>query len=326
LRPSSHARLYEGLRLGPYVLQSVLGTGGMADVWRALDTRRNQRVAIKVIADDLRVDSQFAMRFLDEIRRHGRLRHPNIVGIVDALNVDGRLLMVMNLIDGESLADLLKRSPDQRLPTKVAIPIIMDVLSALDHAHRNGVWHRDVKPSNILLDSTNKPYLSDFGIALAVGEERRTRYGVPVGTGDYMSPEQIRTPQRVDHRTDVYSVGCVFYEMLTGRPPFIASELKRGASGLAVMAAHLNDVPVAPRARVASIPAGIDRLILWALKKNLDERLPGCGEFARLIAVESAEDADARLRAAVLRSGAPLVAGLGLLAAAVAAYLLAVSH
>jgi serine/threonine protein kinase len=279
-RPSAMS-FREGQQLGPYVIEGLLGTGGMAAVWRAWDRRRGQQVAIKVIADEMANDPAFNARFMDEVRRHARLKHPHIVAILDTLNMSGRACLVMDLVAGGSIGTLLDQSPQRRLPAAVAVPIILDVLAALDFAHRNGIWHRDVKPANILLDAAQKAYLSDFGISLALGEERRTRYGVPVGTAEYMSPEQIRTPQRVDHRTDVYSLGCVLYEMLTGRPPFIGAEVDGGNSDIAIRAAQVNSEPVAPRQRVPSIPADIDALIMHALSKNPDERLPGCAEFSR---------------------------------------------
>jgi serine/threonine-protein kinase len=256
----------------------------MATVWRASDTANGQIVAIKVVRDDFVSDNNFTTRFLDEVSRHARLNHPNIISIVDAFNVGGRPCLVMKLIEGESLATALDRSPEHRLPLDVVLPIMIDILAALDYAHRNGVVHRDIKPSNILLEKESKrAYLSDFGLALAIGEDRRTRAGFAVGTPEYMSPEQIRTPMQIDYRSDVYSLGCVFYEALTGRPPFAESDFKGNTSDFAIRSAHIHDLPVAPRERLASIPKDIDALIMWALRKDPNERLPGCAEFSRML-------------------------------------------
>jgi serine/threonine protein kinase len=310
--------LREGQQVGRYVLEQLLGTGGMAAVWRAWDGTHNQHVAIKIIAEEFAHDPVFVARFLDEARRHGRLNHPHIVAILDTFSAAGRVCLVMSIIRGGSVATLLDRAPLRRLALATAVPIILDVLAALDHAHRHGIWHRDVKPANILLDGANRAYLSDFGIALALGEERRTRAGVPVGTAEYMSPEQIRTPQRVDHRTDVYSVGCVLYEMLTGRPPFIGTEVKGGDTDIAIRSAHINTPPVPPRQRVASIPAEIDALIIHALRKNPDERLPGCAQFSRLLADAAHRNAVPRIATHRVAFWLRLIAIVCLVAAALA--------
>lgn len=312
----------EGQRVGQYIFESILGRGGMADVWRAWDTQQQKHVAIKVIAEEFVGDANFSVRFLDEIRRHGRLKHPNIVAIINTFAVGGQLCMVMNLIQGESLAAVLERSPEHRLPLGVMLPILTDVLAALDYAHRKGVVHRDVKPSNILLDNAGRrAYLSDFGIALAIGEERRTRTGVPVGTAEYMSPEQIRTPLQLDYRTDVYSLGCVFYETLTGRPPFVGSDFQGSTpSYLAIGSAHVHKTPVPPCQRLSSIPKEINDLIMWALRKDLDRRLPGCAEFARLL-VSSQQKLKTTDTATATRSPVRLIAGIALLVAAVSTIL-----
>ena len=315
----------EGQKLGHYILEHILGVGGMAVVWRAWDGKLGRHVAIKVVSDEFADDAGFAARFQDEIRRHRRLDHPRIVRILDTFNVAGRICMVMDLITGKSLATLLEESPQHRLPSSFAISIMTDVLAALDHAHRHGVLHRDVKPSNILLDGGNRAYLSDFGIAVALGEERRTRTGVPVGTVEYMSPEQIRTPQHIDHRTDVYSASCVLYEMLTGRPPFVGAELKVGETDFAIRSAHINNLPVAPRQRVPSIRADIDALIMRALRKIPDERLPGCAEFSRLLAAAAGENTTPSTGAGQMDRALWLIAGICLLSLVVALLLYVVA-
>jgi len=256
----------------------------MATVWRAWDDKAQQYVAIKIMADEFADDEQITGRFIDELRRHAQLHHPNIVAVRDVFSVGGKPCMVMDLLAGGSLASVLDKSPGRRLTFDAALPLITDVLAALDYAHRKGIVHRDVKPSNILLDEQHQhAWLSDFGIALAIGERRRTRTGVSVGTNAYMSPEQIRA-EAIDFRSDVYSVGCVLYEILTGQPPFVAPAKNADTLQASVLAAHLRDTPVAPRRRVASIPGNVDALIMRALAKNPADRVPGCSEFARLLA------------------------------------------
>ncbi|MEN8259998.1 MAG: serine/threonine-protein kinase [Pseudomonadota bacterium] len=270
-------------KVGNYVIKNLIAEGGMGAVWRAWDPARNGYVAIKAISNDLLDDRDFENRFLDEVMRHARLNHPNIVPVLDVFESGGQCCCVMELIEGTSLSALLDHSPERRLDVEAAIPIIEDILKALDYAHRQGIIHRDVKPSNILLDEHNRARLIDFGIALAVGEKRRTRTGLVVGTPLYMSPEQITKPKSIDHRTDVYSVGCIFYEMLTGRPPFLPGPEGRGDTDFAIKQAHVKEMPVPPSELRPDIPPDLDRLILWALEKDPNQRIPGCQEFSRLL-------------------------------------------
>jgi len=275
--------LRRGSQLRQYVIEDLIAQGGMGSVWRARDTRQNQLVAIKAVANDLIADPEFKIRIQDEARRHQRLQHPNIVPVPDVFDAEGETCIVMKLIEGSSLAKMLENRPNNRLEVEEATHIVKDVLLALDYAHRHGIVHRDVKPSNILVDRTGWVWLFDFGIAIAMGEQRRTRTGLTVGTLLYMSPEQITNPRSIDHRSDVYSVGCLLYEILTGRPPFVKNEDGVGDADFALQQAHVNKQPVNPRRRVASIPADLDEIIVRALEKNPDNRIPGCGEFVRLL-------------------------------------------
>lgn len=272
-----------GSRLQHYVIEDLIAQGGMGSVWRGRDTRRNQLVAIKAVANDLIADPEFRIRIQDEARRHQRLQHPNIVPVPDVFAAGGAICIVMKLIEGSSLAKLLENQPTHRLAVEEAIRIVKDVLQALDYAHRHGIVHRDVKPSNVLVDQGGWVWLFDFGIAIAMGEQRRTRTGVTVGTLSYMSPEQITHPKTIDHRSDVYSVGCLFYELLTGRPPFLRNEDGVGNTDFALQQAHVKKQPVNPRHRVPSIPPDLDEIVMRALAKDPDERLPGCQEFVRLL-------------------------------------------
>jgi len=302
-------------QIGSYLLLEQLGSGGMAVVWRAWDQRKNRDVAVKAIKPEFQGDAHFINRFLDEARRQSRLDHPNIVKVLDTFSVGQQQCMVMQLIVGESLEDRLEQSPNHRLSVEQAIPIVHDILAALDYAHRNGVTHRDVKPSNILIErSSGRAFLADFGISLAVGELRRTRAGVPVGTSEYMSPEQIRDPLHIDHRSDVYSVGCVLYETLTGQPPFTAPDVNGNAWELAIRSAHIKSAPLAPHFRVESIPRELSKQVIWALEKNPELRLPGCAEFSRLLSqqISSTRTATGSIKK-LWRAFAPPL-GVGLLA------------
>ena len=279
----------QGQRVGPYVIERKLGTGGMASVWLAYDEKRRQTVAIKVMADAIDEDGPLALRFRDEIRHHAVLRHPGIIAVRDVFSVGGRPCLVMDLAPGGSLASLLDERTSRRLAVGEALPLIGEVLDALDYAHRHGMVHRDVKPSNVLLDASRQhALLSDFGIALMAGERRRTRTGQSVGTTAYMSPEQIRATGTIDFRSDVYSVGCVLYELLTGRPPFVAdgTDASRADDANAraeVLGMHLMKKPVPPDRRVRAIPHHVSELIMRALEKDPARRVQGCAEFKRLL-------------------------------------------
>ena len=181
------------------------------------------------------------------------------------------------------LDNFLESQVHKRLETSAAIPIVRDILNALNYAHQQGIVHRDVKPSNVLLSQDNQAMLIDFGIALAMGEERRTRTGQIIGTPAYMSPEQIARPKSLDHRSDVYSVGCVFYEMLAGRPPFVRGEDEVGDTDFAIQQAHVTKRPVNLKSRVPSVSPNLNELVMAALEKDPNKRIPGCQEFLRLL-------------------------------------------
>ena len=275
IRPGGH--------LKHYAINDRIAKGGMGVVWQAVDIDTNELVAIKAVANDLFYDPDFRVRIQDEANRHLRLKHENIVPVLDVFESHGSTCIVMKLIRGLSLDSLLKKNEDHRLEEHIAIPIVGDILNALDYAHRSGIFHRDVKPSNVLLEKDNRALLIDFGIALAVGEERRTRTGVVVGTTLYMSPEQIIKPKSIDHRSDVYSVGCVIYEMLSGQTPFVKGRDGVGDTDFEIQQAHVKKRPVSPRSRRPSISAYLDELIMQALEKDPDNRIPGCQEFIRLL-------------------------------------------
>jgi len=275
--------LQPGVKVGHYVLQEIIARGGMGVVWRAWDLERKELVALKAVANDLITDPEFRVRIQDEARRHQRLEHPNIVPVLDVFETGGDSCIVMQLIEGISLDKLLESKAQGRFAVEEAIPIVRSILTALDYAHQKGVVHRDIKPANILLDRQGSIKIIDFGIALAMGEKRRTRTGLTVGTPGYMSPEQIVKPRSIDHRSDVYSVGCVFYELLTGRPPFVRGQDGVKDNDFAVQHAQVTVTPIPPGSRVPGLPSWLDRLVMQALEKNPNDRIPGCREFLRLL-------------------------------------------
>jgi len=267
-----------GEQLRDYVLEAMIGEGGMAEVWRARHVFLDKVMAIKIMARNLTGDPRFEERFLQEARAMARLQHPHIVGATDFFIEQGASCLVMPYLNGGSVADLL----DSRAPLDLtsALTISSQILSALDHAHRQGIIHRDVKPSNILLDTDGRAFLADFGIALMLGENRKTRTGTSIGTPQYMSPEQIMHPKTMDHRADVYSYGCVLYEMVTGHTPFEVDDDDGGDSDFIIKQGHLGTAPTPPGFWNPSLPQAMDDCILKALEKHPDQRYQGCGAFA----------------------------------------------
>ena len=267
-------------KIRDYVFEEKIGEGGMGAVYRARHSLLDKPVAIKILSDHLLTSPEFEERFLREARAQARLHHPNIVQVTDFFQENGKYYLVMVLVEGESLEQRLTR--DKPLPMDEALRISADVLAALDYAHGRGLIHRDVKTSNILLDKEGRAYLADFGIVLMVGAERKTRTGSTIGTAFYMSPEQIRRPRTIDHRTDVYSFGCVLYEMLTGHTPFEKGD-EEGDTDFVIKDGHVNRRPDPPRLKNRRLPPPVDGIVLKALNKNPDDRYSSCGEFARAL-------------------------------------------
>ncbi|MFQ5889167.1 MAG: protein kinase [Gemmatimonadota bacterium] len=256
-----------------YRIEHELGRGGMATVYRALDLRHGRHVAIKVLRPELAA-TLGGERFLREIGIESRLQHPHILPLHDSGEVEGTLFCVMPYVEGESLRGRLDR--DTRLPIEEAVRIGREVSDALQYAHRRGVIHRDIKPGNIMLASGHA-IVTDFGIAKAVAEaggERLTQTGLAVGTPAYMSPEQGSGSERVDERSDLYSLGCVLFEMLAGRPPFT------GRSAQAVLAQHMVEpVPSVQLARPET-PHHVAEAIRRALAKDPEERFATAAELS----------------------------------------------
>src|SRR5881296_2096087 len=232
---------------GRYAIERELGAGGMATVYLARDLRHDRDVALKVLRPELAAVLG-AERFLREISISARLDHPHILTLIDSGESDGFLWYVLPYVRGESLRDKLTR--EHRLTVEAAVRITTHVANALDHAHRHGVIHRDLKPENILLYE-GQPLVADFGIALAVsvaGGSRVTQTGISLGTPQYMSPEQATGDRPVDGRSDIYSLACVLYEMLTGEPPHIGNTVQ------SIIAKVLTDKPQSVRLLRETIP------------------------------------------------------------------------
>jgi serine/threonine protein kinase len=257
---------------GQFVIRELIGEGGMGAVYRAEKLKPfPKQVAIKVLAKRLTYDPDFRKRFFEEANNHAALDHPNIVNVSDFLVEDGEYFLVMAYVKGQSLSKLIKDRG--KLGEEEALRIATDMLRGLDHVHRNGIFHRDVKPSNILIDETGRALLTDFGIAIRAGDPRLTGSQVAIGTPVYMSPEQILHPEQIDHRSDVYSAAIVLFEMLTGQVPF------DGQTEFVVKEQQVKARPPSPRKLNRAISRSIAQAILRALEKNPDNRYSGCADF-----------------------------------------------
>ena len=252
-----------------YEILEVLGQGGMGAVYRVRNTLSDRQEAMKHILPSLATKPEAADRFLREIRIQASLQHPNIAALHTARHVEQGIIMIMELIDGQSVEAMLRRGP---LPLAQAIRIADDILGALIYAHVRGVVHRDIKPANILVTSRGMPKLTDFGIARATDRDMITRSGMAIGSVPYMSPEQVMS-KTADERSDVYSFGVTLYEMLTGARPF------DGESDYAIMSAHLAQTPQPPSAVLSSISAEISSVILRSLAKAPEERFQTAAAF-----------------------------------------------
>jgi serine/threonine-protein kinase len=292
-----------------YRIEELIGRGGMGVVYRAYDLRLKRTIALKLVAPELALDEHFRERFARETELAMALEHPNVIPIYDAGDVDGRLYLAMRLVEGPDLRGILRR--EGALPAERAHAICAQVASALDAAHAKGLVHRDVKPSNVLVDADDHVYVADLGVGRRleeVGEDRS------VGTPAYLPPEEIEGGP-VDGRADVYSLGCLFYECLTGEPPF------RRDSPLALAWAHLEEEPMPSSARRDGLPQAIDAVLGKALAKSPDDRYATCAGF-----MDDAEHALGFARSRGSRRLLVLLAIAGLLAAAAAAYVFLHGH
>jgi serine/threonine protein kinase len=293
-----------------YRIEALLGRGGMSVVYRAEHLRLKRKVALKLLAPELGDDAHFRERFLRESELAASLDHPHIVPIYDAGEVDGQLYIAMRYVAGGDLRNALKEGP---LDPGRTLALLAQVAEALDAAHEAGLVHRDVKPGNVLLDSREHCYLSDFGLTKQVSSQSGfTATGQLVGTIDYVAPEVIEGKE-LTASADLYSLGCLLFECLTGEPPFVRD------SELAVLWAHLEEPPPKASERGHGLPEAIDGVVAKALAKAPHERFTSCGELVEAAreALGIAEPARSRwLQAPVLLS----LAGLVLISAALAIY------
>ena len=278
--PETQTRLQLALS-DRYRIEREIGAGGMATVFLAQDLRHDRRVALKLLRPELSAVIG-AERFLAEIKLTANLQHPHILPLFDSGEVvvdnpEGAqryLFYVMPFVEGESLRARLNR--EKQLPVAEAVRIAVEVASALDYAHRHGVVHRDIKPENILLHD-GQALVADFGIALAAskaGGNRMTETGMSLGTPHYMSPEQAMGEREITARSDVYALGAVLYEMLTGEPPFT------GATAQAVVARVVTETPRPLHAQRHTIPAHVEAAVLTALEKLPADRFASAADFA----------------------------------------------
>src|SRR6185312_15664300 len=255
-----------------YRIERELGAGGMATVLLAHDLKHDRDVAIKVLHPDLGA-ALGGDRFLSEIRTTARLQHPHILPLLDSGEANGLLYYVMPLVTGETLRSRLER--ERQLPVSDAVLIAREVADALGYAHGLGVIHRDIKPENILLQGGHA-LVADFGIALAVqsaGGSRMTQTGLSLGTPQYMSPEQAMGERTIDARSDIYALGAVTYEMLTGDPPFTGSSVQ------AIVAKVLTEKPSPIHTVRDTVPEAIEAAVLTALAKLPADRWPTAAAF-----------------------------------------------
>jgi eukaryotic-like serine/threonine-protein kinase len=260
-----------------YRIERELGAGGMATVYLAQDLRHDRKVAVKVLRPELAAVIG-AERFLAEIKTTANLQHPHILPLFDSGAADSFLFYVMPFIEGESLRDRLNR--EKQLPIGDAVRIATEVAGALDYAHRHNVIHRDIKPENVLLHD-GRALVADFGIALAAskaGGTRMTETGMSLGTPTYMSPEQAMGEREITARSDVYALGCVLYELLTGDPPFT------GSTAQAIVARVLTETPRPITAQRHTIPPHVEVAVLTALEKLPADRFPSAALFADALA------------------------------------------
>src|SRR4051794_6182514 len=254
---------------GRYMVRRKLGSGGMADVYLAEDQELGRRVALKLLNDRHAADDQFVERFRREAQSAAGLNHPNIVSIFDRGQAEGTYYIAMEYLEGRTLKELLVRNGPTPIP--IAIDYARQILGALSFAHRNGIIHRDIKPHNIVVGSDGRLKVTDFGIARS-GASQMTEAGSIVGTAQYLSPEQARGAP-VDPRSDIYSLGIVLYEMLTGHVPFT------GDTAVEIAMKPLSEVPDPPSKLRSDVPHDLDAVVMRALAKDPEQRYGSAEEM-----------------------------------------------
>ena len=259
---------------GRYKINRTIGVGGMAIVYEATDLMTSKRVALKMLKDSISDNPQALRRFINESKAVAMLNHPNIVKILDVSVKTDHKFIVMEYIDGITLREYMNRK--KVLDWREATAFISQILLALDHAHMKGVVHRDIKPQNIMVMEGGVIKVADFGIAKIPNAETVTMVDHAVGTIYYISPEQAKG-KKIDNQSDIYSLGVMFYEMVTGRLPFIAE------NSYGIMLKHISDAPTAPRVLRPNLPLGIEQIILCAMEKDVANRYQSASQMLRHI-------------------------------------------
>jgi serine/threonine protein kinase len=300
-----------GDKIGTYTILRRLGSGGMGEVYLAEHVHIRRKAAIKVLLPELSSNAEVVSRFFNEARATGLLKHPSIVEVLDCdILPGGRAYIVMEYLAGESLGDYLGRVGSFEAQPRTVAAIAGQIAGALAAAHDKGIIHRDLKPDNIFLSPTEEPAapvdlkILDFGIAKLVGEDiveiRKTRTGILLGTPLYMSPEQCRGTGRIDHRTDIYSLGCIIFESLSGRPPFVRDGVGE------IIVAHVSEEPPTLSSLVPSAPLALSGLVNRMLAKDPDRRPTSMAEVVREIETFLAVPAADFLSLVVLPAETPL--------------------
>ncbi|MEO7145120.1 MAG: serine/threonine-protein kinase [Bryobacteraceae bacterium] len=289
-----------GQIVGPYRIAGVLGGGGMGRVFAVEHTITRRAEAMKVLAHGS-CDPADAARFECEIQLQARLQHPNIAAVHTAFRVGGHLVLVMELVEGAPLSRIMEQG---RLPLPVVLDYCCQALAALSYAHSKGIVHRDVSPANLIVTPRGIVKLTDFGLAGTAAGQGAAEWGASAGSPGYMSPEQVKGVDRIDARSDIYSLGAVLYELAAG------AKVAPGETPFERMRAQLHREPIAPRTLNPALPELLNRIILTALRKNREERFNSAGEFRAALE---------KLRAPAHRSGWRVGIGMVVLAAVVLA-------
>ncbi len=276
---------------GRYKLDALLASGGMAQVWQGTDEVLRRQVAVKVLHPHLAADATFVERFRQEAVAAARLAHPGIVAIYDTCSEDGAEAIVMELVVGRTLRDRL--DDQEPIDPWQSAGLAAQVAEALDAAHRGGLVHRDIKPANVLLSADGRVKVADFGIAKAIADADLTQPGLMVGTAKYLAPEQVRG-EAVDARTDIYSLGVVLYEMLCGRPPFVAD------TDAATALARLQRDPLRPRQVRAGVPKALEEVVCRAMAREPDDRYATAADLRAALLAAGAASPEADLSATTI--------------------------